>query len=167
MYNRLSFEVHQFSETIARLREAFPDADDDTLIDTAEGATDLTDLIVRILRSRQDDLDLVTGLKERLSDLQARLKRFEARADTKKTLVTETMETVGLKKIQDAEFTVSLRAVPPGLEIISEEEIPGDYWKPQPARLDRQSLLGDLKAGRSIPGACLGNGGMTLSVRGK
>jgi hypothetical protein len=34
--------------------------------------------------------------------------------------------------------------------------IPGEFWKPQPAKLDRLKLLAMLKAGQDMPGAGLG-----------
>ncbi len=55
----------------------------------------------------------------------------------------------------------------PGLVVVSEDEIPEDYWVPQPAKIDRQLLLTNLKRGASIAGAQLGNPKPTLSVRTK
>jgi len=46
-----------------------------------------------------------------------------------------------------------------------EAAIPAEYWIPQPAKLDRKGLGDRLKAGMSIPGALLGNGGVSVAVR--
>jgi hypothetical protein len=72
-----------------------------------------------------------------------------------------------MKKLEQPDFTASLRAVPPGLVVGDESLIPADYWKPQPAKLDKRGLLTALNAGTSVPGVSLGNGGTTLSVRTK
>ena len=53
------------------------------------------------------------------------------------------------------------------LVVIDEETIPADFWKPQPAKLDRQGLISSIPAGRVVPGALLGNVPMTISVRTK
>ena len=98
-------------------------------------------------------------------DMQARLARFEARAEKKRALVTKVMERVELQKLQEPDFTVSLRAVPPGLVMSDESLIPADYWKPQPPTLDRKRLLHILNTGQTVPGVSLGNGGTTISVR--
>ena len=42
-----------------------------------------------------------------------------------------------------------------------------EFWKPQPAKLDRQKLLAMLKAGQDVPGAVLGEAGCSLMVRTK
>jgi hypothetical protein len=58
-----------------------------------------------------------------------------------------------------------LREVPRGLQLNDAAEIPEAYWLPQPAKLDRQAVLRDLRDDVSIPGASLNNGGQTISVR--
>ena len=45
--------------------------------------------------------------------------------------------------------------------------IPPAYWLPQPPKLDRQGLLGELKRGAAIPGAELSNPKPVLRVRTK
>jgi hypothetical protein len=60
----------------------------------------------------------------------------------------------------------SVRAEPV-TSIVSEGKLPEAYWVPQPPKLDRQSLLADLKRGAVIPGAELANPKPTLAVRTK
>ena len=74
---------------------------------------------------------------------------------------------VGLKKLEQPDFTASARAGPPPLVVVSEGVIPEDYWVPQPPKLDRQLLLAELKRGREISGAQLGNPKPALAVRTK
>ena len=47
------------------------------------------------------------------------------------------------------------------------DEIPDNYWLPQPPKLDRQLLLADLKRGESIAGTDICDPKTTLSVRTK
>ena len=60
---------------------------------------------------------------------------------------------------------VSFRITPPSLVVTAESEIPAAYWKPQPPKLNRQSLTAALRNGEHVPGAVLGNGQSTISVR--
>ena len=150
-----------------RLEAAFPDADEETLMDTLEGMTSLSDSLAELLRSSQEDQSLASALRSRMSDMQERCARFEERARKKRELVCTVMEEAELKKLMEPDFTVSLRPSRAPLMIIDEEAIPGDYWKPQPAKLDRMGLISALSNGRDIAGAVLGNPAMTISVRTK
>ncbi len=150
-----------------RLEAAFPDADEETLMDTLDGMTSLTDSLAELLRSSQEDQSLASALRSRMSDMQERCVRFEARARKKRELVCTVMEEAELKKLMEPDFTVSLRPSRAPLMIIDEAAIPGDYWKPQPAKLDRMGLISALSNGRDITGAVLGNPSMTISVRTK
>jgi hypothetical protein len=77
------------------------------------------------------------------------------------------MTEAGLKKLEQPDFTASARAGLPGLVVVDEDFIPESFWVPQPPKLDRQSLLADLKREGPIPGAQLSNPKPTLSVRTK
>ncbi len=74
-----------------RLEAAFPDADEETLMDTLEGLTSLTDSLAELLRSSQEDQSLASALRGRMSDMQARCGRFEERARKKRELVCRTL----------------------------------------------------------------------------
>ncbi len=51
-----------------RLEAAFPDADEETLMDTLEGMTSLTDSLAELLRSSQEDQSLASALRSRMSE---------------------------------------------------------------------------------------------------
>ena len=110
---------------------------------------------------------LQTGLRTRLEEMRSRLERFEQRSLKKRQLAPDAMCEVGLKKLEQPDFTASARAGIPSLLLISETEVPTEYWVPQPPKLDRQALLADLKRGEEITGAQLGNPKPTLGVRTK
>lgn len=154
---------HAFLRT--ELVTQFRDIDEVTLADTLEGLSSLPETISAVIRSYLDDLSLAAALGQRIVDMQERLGRFEARAEKKRALVTLVMERADLRKLQEPDFTVSLRVVPPGLVVSDETAIPDEFWKPQPAKLDRKGLLATLNAGQTVPGATLANGSTTISVR--
>jgi hypothetical protein len=158
-----SLNAHEYIRD--QLRREFPDADDETLRDTLEGLSSLPEILATTLRSHLDDLALATALRARISDMQERLGRIEARADKKRSLVASVMERADLRKIAESDFTASLRPTAPQLIITAEGEIPATFWRPQPAKLDRRGLLAALNGGQAVPGATLGNGATTIVVR--
>jgi hypothetical protein len=145
----------------------FPDLDDETLHDTLEGITDLKQMLAEVVRSALDDEALASGLSTRLSDMKARLERLEERAKRKRRLVLRAMAECEISKLAEADFTASLRAGVPTLDVVAEDLIPAAYWKPQPPKLDKQSILSALKAGAAVEGANLLPPQMQLSVRTK
>jgi hypothetical protein len=164
--------THPWSDLVARhkalalaIARDFPEADEETLTDTLEGASDLPQLLIAVLRSREVDLSLIEALHRRLEAQRARLERLQSRAEQKRVLVTTAMQEAGLKRLVAPDFTVSLRAGPPKVVVIDESQIPAEFWVARLPRLDRQQLLAALKAGRSVPGALLSNPETTLAVR--
>ena len=145
----------------------FPDIETDVLTDTLEGLTDLREMLTEIIRSALDDEALVAGLSTRLSDMKARMERFEARARRKRELALKAMSGAEIPKLMVADFTASLRQGAPTLDVVEEAKIPAAYWKPQPPKLDRQGILSALKAGAVIDGAVLEPPRIQLSVRTK
>ena len=99
--------------------------------------------------------------------MKARLERLETRARRKRQLALSAMTDADIPKLSQPDFTASLRQGSPALDVVAEDKIPPPYWKPQPAKLDRQGLLVALKGGAVIEGAALAAPQMQLSVRTK
>jgi hypothetical protein len=167
MHPRLSHELHHHTYLRERLLAEFIDLDEDTLRDTLEGLTTLPELLAEVVRSYLDDLVLIAALDIRIAEMQQRSLRFEHRAEKKRACITSVMEQADIKKLAQPDFTASLRSVPPAVVVTDETQVPIDYWKPQPPKLDRQGLAGALKAGVIVAGAILGNPQVTVSVRRK
>jgi Gp157 protein len=163
----LSVESTKYVHLKERLLSTWPQLDEDTLADTLEGITDLHEMIAAVIRSALVDEALQSGLRSRLEEMRTRLSRLGERGAKKRELALEAMCEVGLKKLQQPDFTASARSGPPGLVVTAEETIPTDFWVPQPPKLDRQGLLGSLKRGQAVPGAELSNPKPYLSVRTK
>lgn len=149
------------------LQAEYQEADEETIRDTLEGLSSLPEALAAVVRSYLDDLAIAAALGSRIGDMQERLHRIEARADKKRAVIAAVMVRAAIPKLSEPDFTASLRAVPPALLVSDEREIPEPFWKPQAPKLDRRSLLAALTAGQTVPGAGLGNGGTTLSVRTK
>jgi len=160
-------EIPRYLLLKQRLLEDYSDLDVETLADTLEGITDLHEMIAAVIRSALVDEALKAGLRTRLEEMRQRLARLEERGATKRQLALDAMTESGLKKLEQPDFTASARAGLPPLVIVADDVIPESYWVPQAPKLDRQSLLADLKRGEVIPGAQLGNPKPTLAVRTK
>ena len=93
------------------------------------------------------------------------MSRLELRASKKRELALEAMTEVGFTRLEQPDFTASARAGTPALVVIAEDRIPEAYLLPQPPKLDRQFILGELKRGIEIPGAEMSNPKPVLSVR--
>jgi hypothetical protein len=163
----LSVEVSKFQLLRERLLADYPMLDDECLADTLEGITELHEMIAAVIRSVLVDEALQSGLRTRLEEMRQRLVRLEERSSKKRQLALDSMYDAGLKKLEQPDFTASARAGLPSLVVVAEELIPPDYWVPQPSKLDRQSLLAELKRGGEVAGAQLGNPKPTLAVRTK
>ncbi len=150
-----------------QLSAEFPDADDETLADTLEGLTELTEMIGHVTRSYLDDRAMGQALRARIEEMQTRLRRFDHAADAKRRILTTVMTRAEIPQLREADFTLSLRSMPPGLVLHDEAQVPRQFFTPQPPKLDRRAVLDALKTGRSIPGATLSSGGTSLTVRTK
>ncbi len=144
-----------------------PGLDETTRADTLEGATNLQELLAELVRSALEDEALSTGLSTRLTDMKARIERLNLRAERKRALAVAAMTEADIKSLLEPDFTASLRRAPPRLDVIAEDRIPPAYWKPQPPKLDRQSILAALKEGSNVDGAVLAAPQVQLSVRTK
>ena len=139
-----------------QLLAEIPDLDEETLADTLEGITDLREMLAELIRSALDDEALAAGLSTRLSDMKARLERLRnPRQAQAPTGARGHGARPRSRSSSEADFTASLRQGAPALEVVAEDKIPAAYWKPQPAKLDRQGLLAALKAGADIDGVAL------------
>lgn len=146
----------------------FPDADEETILDTLEGETDLVELIVAVLESAEADKGMALACEVRVSEINERAERFQKRAEAKRRVVQMAMERSGRLKIEAPAFTVSLKVVPPSLILLNPEQVPEHFMvhpEPPPAKPDRKAILAALKDGKQIPGCTLSNGGQTLAVR--
>ena len=147
MHHPVTHELTYHKHLREQIRNDYPDIDEETLADTLEGLTNLNEMLGAVVRSHLDDMAIIEALKSRTTDMQDRLSRISKRAEKKRELVTSVMEQADLKKLAEADFTVSLRSSSAPLVVTEEESIPEPFWKPQSPKLDRQGLIAALKSG--------------------
>ncbi len=148
-----------------RLRAEDPSLDEQTLSDTVEGLTDVHEILAAIIRAALQDEALGSGLKGRIAEMEDRLARLQDRAAKRRQIAKQVMTELEIKKLEAPDFTASIRPGFASLVVINENEIPSIYWQPRDPKLDRATLISDLKHGREVAGAALSNPEPVLSVR--
>jgi len=160
-------EVHK--RLVDRLREQFPDADEDTIADTAAGETTLDECIAHLLRAASRDEQCATAMAAIVRDNQQRKIRYTERCDKLRALALWALQEAGLKKIGGTldipDLIVSVITPKSGkVTITNEALIPDELCK-----IERTPRKGDIAAriaqGEEVPGATTGNPEAFLIVR--
>ena len=133
--------------------------------DAVEGETSLREAIAAAVKQIGEDEASVLGLTEYVGTLSDRRERLKERIANMRTAVCIAMEQAHEKTLETAFGTVTTKATPKTAIITEEADIPADYWKPQPPKLDRPAVTKALKEGVPVAGAVLSNGGNSISIR--
>lgn len=163
--------------TIARLRDedglvikTTPDA----LAALADEGVDAQAVLVRAVRAALDAKALGAAQDQRMADLAARRARSKAEEAAWRTTIAAMMEVIlpvdkkGNRSLVDAEFTLTLAAGKPSVIITDDMLIPRRLIEVTTLRKpDKGAIRTALHAGEDVPGACLGNGNSTLTIRSK
>ena len=91
----LKAELAPYQWLKVKLLEDYDDLDQETLADTLEGATSLTELLSSVVRHQLDDQSLAKALRARIEEMRARLSRLEVRVQRSRELVSAAMEQAG------------------------------------------------------------------------
>ena len=149
------------------LLQAFPELAEDeaTLRDTLEGISHAPDLIALFIRDALDDETLAKALSLRIADMDLRRNRYEMRSRRRRLAAQKLMEACELRKVEHPDFTASIRAVPPKVEIDDETALPDTLCKT--VRSPDKAAIKKALTNGPIVGARMTNGGETLSIRTK
>lgn len=145
------------------------------MLDDPEIDFDLTDTLDGLEGDIQDKaenlLAVVSNIGSDVDQIDSEIKRLQAR---KKTLTNSqdrlreylrfNMDAAGIQKITCPLFSITLTKPRPVVQIDDETKIPDDYIKVTrtPVKAD---ILRELKAGKEIPGASLGESKPGLMIR--
>jgi len=139
--------------------------DEQAQADAVEGETNLHEAIGDAMK-RIVELDaLMNGISSIIDNAKDRGDRFEAQRNRIREAIGMAMEAGGLRKLELPLGTISLKAVPPKVEITDESSVPAKFWKPSDPRLDKRAVMEALKDKQDVPGAMLSNGGVTIQMR--
>lgn len=164
--------THALSKEVAAanaLKEALALETDDAeaIRDTIEGETNLHEAIAAVMAEIREDEMMATGIGVMIESLETRKKRLSDRIVFRRAAIERAMLIGEISSLTLPDATISLKRVPPKLEITDEARIPAKFWKPQDPKLDKAALKEALEDGEDVSGASLGNGGISLSVRRK
>ena len=139
--------------------------DEQALIDSLEGASNLDEVMERLDGLLLKDEGLVVAIKKQAETLTTRKQRLEKRIEVQKALAKKALEVAGWRSRECAFGTYTQARKAACLGNLDEAKIPSTFWLDQDPKLDRSALLTALKAGEKIPGAELEPDGTILQVR--
>jgi len=140
--------------------------DEETYLDTLDGATDALDLLDREIASEQADRAFVAALADHIKALKARADRIDMRADARRKAQLLILNAIGLRKVERPLATLSLRAGSVSVQITDEAAIPSQLCTIKTSTSpDKAAMRAQIEAGETVPGAELVRGDETLSVR--
>lgn len=160
----VTMEGHAAAALVASLNSIIAD-DEDLRAGTIEGETNLFEAIEAALNRVNEIGSLMAGMKLRMDAIKRRHDRMDAQSDRLRAAIATAMEQASVKRIELAEATITLRAVPPKVIVENEADIPSAFWKEPPPVIDKKAILEALKAKQPVPGAVLSNGGTSITVR--
>ena len=191
----LAARVERESSAVAFLRDqlvTLGQSEADYLDISIESETGFREMIEELLEHEAEADANIQKIKARKDELTVRQERYAQRKLTFRTLIASALEAAGLHKQETAFGTVSLSSVAPKAVVVDEAEVPTRFWKPSDPTLDRKALTDELRrrakaldeAGAltdpaereaavarvaadfpAIPGASLGNGCATITIR--
>src|SRR6266852_5759203 len=168
MSTSLYHEIAIAAWLVERIRVMFPDADEELLATAVEGETNLTECVIHVLRSAEDDRTLSAALHIRIAELEERKDRLDRGIERKREIAVSAMERFGIKKITAPDFSANLVPSPAKVIIIAPELLPENYWRqkpPPPPEPDKNLLKAVLQKGGQVPGAILNNPGFHVTIR--
>lgn len=148
---------------LANFRDILGD-DEQAIADTVEGETNLHKAIERGIARIAEIEGMEDGLSKMQESLKSRCDRLKQQKENLRTSLAVAMEVGALKRLETALATITLKPVPPKVEIIDESAVPSRFWKAQEPRLDKKAVLDALKSKEDVPGAVLGNGGAVVQL---
>jgi hypothetical protein len=161
----LTREAQAVRDLLASLKDIIGD-DEDFAADIIEGETNFLEIVNALVAQDGEDHASVEAIQLYIDKLSKRALNINARIERRRAALLTALQTAGITKpLRCPLATVGLRAVPPKVVPTDEKLIPDEYWRKPPPVLDKRGLLAALKGGATIPGACLSNGGVALSIR--
>ena len=144
--------ARSYAELLDRAEEMESDALVDTLESLQEAIEDKAENVAKLIKNLEADAKIIREEEQRLAE---RRRAIEAKIERLKSYLQEQLETAGIEKVKRPTITVAIQANPPSVDVIDETAIPIDFLIPQPAKVDKKSILERLKNGEAIPGVTL------------
>jgi len=159
-------KIQALNHEIDRLVADYPElADDDQLrADMVEGELDLRSVLSRVVFMKREADAQAEAVKIMRDQMAERIKRHERRSEAMRRLAQTLLDKVGTRHFTLPEATLSVRSTPAPVIITDETLIP-EYLMRVKREPNKAAIKDALKDNAVVPGAVLGNGGETLSIR--
>jgi hypothetical protein len=161
-----SVRIHQVIKEQLLFENKELSEDDQTLIDTLDGLSDLPEQIAALVRDAMRTKTMAKALKIIIEDNVSRKQRFEAKAERLRALALWAMTEADIKKIDAPDNTIS---VVPGRRsvIITDEELVPDEMCKIERTPKKDEIAEELKSKRFVPYAVWSNPECILKVSTK
>lgn len=147
------------------------DVDDECLIDTLQGITNLDELIVRAAREAKYAEAMAEAVKAIISENQERRQRLSDKADKIRAAIARAMQDAGLPKIIAPDLTLSISRRKPAPKVVDVDALPAWAMKMvTTSAIDRDAIKEAFEEdpqGFSCPGCVVTNGEPVLRIGGK
>jgi hypothetical protein len=159
--------AHEYLRQREALLQAFPELAEDeiALRDTLDGITYAPDLVALFVRDALEDESLAEALALRIKAMNERKTRLLSRSDRRRLAAQNLMQACDIRKVEQPDFTASIRNVPPKVEIDDEAALPDALCKV--VRQPDKAAIKEALATGAVTGARLTNGSETLTIRTK
>lgn len=133
-----------------------PEIDAQTLADTMEAIEgELEEKADNYARVIADASALSDGLKAQIDRLTERKRAIENNTKRMKEALQDAMQSTGKTNFKTQLFSFRIQKNPPSVNITEGAKLPEKYLIPQPEKIDKKSIIADLKAGSMIDGCTL------------
>ena len=146
-------KLYELTQSYQQVLEIAEQLDAETLKDTLDSINDAVEQKV------ENTAFVVKQLEANVSVIDEEIKRLQAMKGTQtnnikslKLYLQESMEKVGLDKVQGKLIKIAIQNNPQSVEVLNENVIPKNYFVEQNPKLDKKALLTDLKGGVQVEG---------------
>jgi hypothetical protein len=151
-------------EFAAAMRAADPEMDADDLLLAIDSETDALDLLRRVVRASLDADAMADAAGARMAALAGRKARFLDRKEATRGLAQRIMDALGMTKMEDAEFTVSI-GKPRQKVIVTDPAALAEAFVRVTRSPDMTTINAAVKAGQVPAGCEVSNGAASLTIR--
>jgi hypothetical protein len=145
--------LYELTSSYEQLLEMAEQLDEETLRDTLESINEAIEEKVEntayVIKSLEANVKIID---EEVKRLQAMKSTQQRNIKSLKEYIQESMEKVGLGKIEGSLIKVSIQNNPPSVRLDDDFKI-GKYLVSVEPKFDKKAILSDLKQGLDIPGA--------------
>jgi hypothetical protein len=150
----------------AALRQEIGEDDHDRLLMALDSETDAIDLLRRVVRASLDADAQADAADARIKDLTSRRDRFRARKEAARGLAFAMLDALGLPRLDDPEFTISVGKPRPKVIVTDLDALPEAFVRVTRSP-DMATINAAIKAGQMPAGVEVANGAPSLTIRTK